>query len=803
MARLRFSDVFLTFALIACMWASAPRGAIAQSGVAAETNAPTPEATPAQIKAWDDAAARMGELVDAYRERLNRSDFDIDALGESLDFEAEQIGRFVHEQIAYEVYPGLLRGALGSLTAGAGNALDQSVLMASLLQEAGLTARIASAQVGPAVVERLAAALTRTAPPPTRIRSDASTRALVFDGVAAIPGLNSLPIVETAQTRMPPAINELPAFDNAKSIARELTQSLGPEAMALIATELQSRQARDMATHYWVEYRELPSDPWTRLDPVLGAAPSAADLAGPVSFIKSPVPADLLHRIRVEVHLLVNVNARAQRREVATWEVTAANQAQRPMSLQIGSIRVSNQGLDQVVEEGLATDIFIPVFNGVAAPNGFDTAGTVVPTAEAATAAGALFATTSGAMRRAEQALANPQAIPDKNAPEAVIGFDAVEITYTLFSPHARPKIEQRQLINIADLKALPGPFAAQFYRQLTRQHSLFIATGRLSDAQMVDAMLARQQTRLGLARAVVSQNRRAMARQIQQRNSELNWLYGEPLLRLFDQMDQQRNVYRSAPTLLVHHRSLPVQEQVIEGTDIVFNERRLRLAEMGAGQLQPLIETGGWESMIEGVFLDGIQAAATAWPATPPNYQRIDDAAQLAGISVADNALLKRHMTQDLTEGYRIVVADPLSVDSPDGLRYWRIGPDGSVVAVGETGEGNAMGEYTAPQQALLRTMCTVTLFGACANAINFAKPTGVLIAIGASAEEIQVVILGVNAILAALGMPSLDIPEGAELGGAVLIGAGGSLVVLEAIKRQFRQRCAAFAARKCFAGI
>ena len=103
----------------------------------------------AQTESSSAPAADDGQFVvlTAYanelRAAINRTDFDLQALLDSLDYDDQRIIEFVRDTIAFEPYRGVLRGAAGTLMSKAGNSLDQSLLLASLLQDAGYSARIA------------------------------------------------------------------------------------------------------------------------------------------------------------------------------------------------------------------------------------------------------------------------------------------------------------------------------------------------------------------------------------------------------------------------------------------------------------------------------------------------------------------------------------------------------------------------------------------------------------------------------------------------------------------------------------
>ncbi|MBI4864791.1 MAG: hypothetical protein HY815_31725, partial [Candidatus Riflebacteria bacterium] len=128
----------------------------------------SPAATPAgaslesvaandQLTSAVQAAASMAHVADpvAARTRL-------------LGGDVERCFRFVRDHVDLEVYPGVLRGARGTLLGRAGNAADRSLLLAALLGRAH-PVRFAMGTLGPgrarALVTRM---LTPRPEPPTR-----------------------------------------------------------------------------------------------------------------------------------------------------------------------------------------------------------------------------------------------------------------------------------------------------------------------------------------------------------------------------------------------------------------------------------------------------------------------------------------------------------------------------------------------------------------------------------------------------------------------------------------------------------
>ncbi len=119
-----------------------------------------PHVGPASYDA--DAA---GEAALAQVDRFGGPDWDIEELAASLGTEAEAAFAFVRDRIGFDPYPGVLRGAHGTLVARAGNAWDRALLLQELLRQQGREARLATGLLAEAAVESILERSLSPAPP--------------------------------------------------------------------------------------------------------------------------------------------------------------------------------------------------------------------------------------------------------------------------------------------------------------------------------------------------------------------------------------------------------------------------------------------------------------------------------------------------------------------------------------------------------------------------------------------------------------------------------------------------------------
>jgi len=236
----------------------------------------------------------------------------IGELAASLDYDLGRIFRFVADEIRYEPYVGILRGAQGTLDAAAGNSVDQALLLASLLDESLIEYRFARGTLDADTAARLADSVSKD-------RSSASAAAeLAFQG-GPFPGALEIPSV-LPESDSPDALES--ARDRASAEdAFEASGGLVEESVTLITSALagSGSDLGDMAAgsvsaasvlpedeirgHTWVQVTP-GADPsqsdWLDLDPVFGGQ-SIGETITQVDQSMDELPDDLRHVIRFEV----------------------------------------------------------------------------------------------------------------------------------------------------------------------------------------------------------------------------------------------------------------------------------------------------------------------------------------------------------------------------------------------------------------------------------------------------------------------------------------------------------------------
>ena len=216
----------------------------------------------------------------------------ITAQANGLDFDRERIFRFVSDEIRYEPYPGVLRGARGTLESRAGNSADQALLLAAMLEAAAIQVRYVAgaitAEQGDALLASASADL------------DGATRA----ADAVLRG--------TAAARQPATALPQEAVDFVARIPEQADAAIGllgervDRSVAMLVDALRAAgidlpdgvtpiPALELEQHVWLQAASGPE--WLDLDPSMPGQEPGIAMASPVGEAMTALPDSMRHRV--------------------------------------------------------------------------------------------------------------------------------------------------------------------------------------------------------------------------------------------------------------------------------------------------------------------------------------------------------------------------------------------------------------------------------------------------------------------------------------------------------------------------
>jgi hypothetical protein len=228
---------------------------------------------------------------------IDRAAFDVKARAAALGSDPQASFRFVRDQITTEPYPGVLRGATGTLSARSGNDLDKALLLGRLLEEGGHTVRYAYCELDTDRARNLVKSYFGDS------RSSKSVdefnvappleRALEAQG---IPRARSAEITSgRARARASLDASIASTADSDLKLVKERLASAGIKPAPIDGTPALLGEARN---HYWLQLK-AGSD-WQDLDASVRGTAAAEPLCR-ASKTFEKLPADLYQAITVSV----------------------------------------------------------------------------------------------------------------------------------------------------------------------------------------------------------------------------------------------------------------------------------------------------------------------------------------------------------------------------------------------------------------------------------------------------------------------------------------------------------------------
>ncbi|MFO7531740.1 MAG: transglutaminase domain-containing protein, partial [Candidatus Limnocylindrales bacterium] len=220
----------------------------------------------------------------------------IDELALALEFDTERIFRFVSEQIRYEPYAGILRGAEGTLMARAGNSADQAVLLAALLKASGIGCRFAQGPIDTAT----AAGLLTAAVTDLEIGRAEIMEAITGTGEGGRP-LTTQPDTATLarlEAAAPDGERVLAWARTALASEVSMIEAALSAAGVSLPADFTGLPMSERDGHLWIQAASGPV--WLDLDPSLPWL-TMGDAASPAVLTHESVPDELRHLVTFTV----------------------------------------------------------------------------------------------------------------------------------------------------------------------------------------------------------------------------------------------------------------------------------------------------------------------------------------------------------------------------------------------------------------------------------------------------------------------------------------------------------------------
>ena len=391
------------------------------------------------------------------KDNLDNTIFDDQELVIDLDFEADEIIAFVKQKVAFQAYEGLLRGVQGTLVSRAGNALDQSVLLAKLLGDAGFDARIVEGQLSADSAKNLLGFMQSASLPQHVGKSEAYKQALAeFDP-------KSEPAKDWANSQ---------TYQRYLAAKNTLSTLLDDYKVKLTDIDVTAEFIQSAQTYFWVEYRLGASDPWQAAHPAFN---NKQDLAvNAKGYIKGSVPEKYFHQVKIEAFIEQRVGDQLKTHSLMpAWEKPSANlfDVAITYSNQPSGVKPNQQfDFQQIMDD---TRFFSPVFNGN--PVGdqvFDMQGRLIDAAAMKSAAGELFQTIGNKGLSAIEALSEKK---PGDAPLMVLNAQWLQFTFT--DPKGSEYVQKRYLYQAKktqDLTAAKTQLMAEYVLlSNTSEHSI------------------------------------------------------------------------------------------------------------------------------------------------------------------------------------------------------------------------------------------------------------------------------------------------------------------------------------------
>jgi transglutaminase-like putative cysteine protease len=252
----------------------------------------------------------------------------IDETAFNLEYDLGKIFQFVRDEVGYDPYAGVLRGAKGTLWGLAGNSADQAMLLAALLNASMIQTRFAFGKLPDDAAEKLLASL-RLDEGTVRARADRVLMPGVLEGE-----------IEPAELTVEEE-HLLALLTKADDRFQEIVERQSKEGLATVLGALDDAgitlsepgialQDLERMQHVWVQYANGPE--WIDLDPSIPNAERGTVYAETTES-RDQLPEEFFHRISMRLVAEKVVGGAPKRGDLLAFEATSAELVGVPITL--------------------------------------------------------------------------------------------------------------------------------------------------------------------------------------------------------------------------------------------------------------------------------------------------------------------------------------------------------------------------------------------------------------------------------------------------------------------------------------
>lgn len=251
------------------------------------------------VKLWE----QYSQAAQAELSKPGADPSDLQAKAKSLGPDAQKVFEFMRDQVTLDPYAGVLRGARGTLVAGAGNALDRALLAQAILKADGIESRLVAGKLSDSQADELLARFLDSGPVPQVLADLVATpdeSALKEDAreMSATVGLPENSVSDLMQHAREKEQEFWARTDELRATQFAFLDGhlqRGGVTKEVDGTALSSKLKGRLREHYWLQIQEQDGT-WSEFDPTFSDGVRGTTY-GSDPVLLSEIPREKFHQL--------------------------------------------------------------------------------------------------------------------------------------------------------------------------------------------------------------------------------------------------------------------------------------------------------------------------------------------------------------------------------------------------------------------------------------------------------------------------------------------------------------------------